>query len=461
MSPFGDGQTRLGPTPVLRVTVQRGESKQKEFTFSEPFSIGREEPCEIQVKDSSVSRRHLEVYIREGGWWIRDLNSANGTYVDGKKIDRLPLTRPLLVELGVGGPILFLEEEESRAEEATLVKKPPSVTEYAKRYFGQSAQGDMGQHTMLLRQAFLRLQKKQKSKYRIIIAGIAALLIMTAGFALFQQRRIREQKQIAINLFYEMKNMELKISSLRIGLVEAGKTQELKEVEESEIQLNKSRKDYDQSVEKLGGKKKMSEDEKLILKVARIFGECELNLPRGFVHEVRRYINKWQSTKLMANSIAKAKENKYEVDIAKELARQKLPPHFFYLALQESSFNPRACGPPTRFGFAKGMWMFIPDTAVQYGLQIGELHQLPRYDPNDERHDFIKSTRAAARYLRYIYDTDAQASGLLVMASYNWGERRVIDIIKKMPKNPQERNFWKLLDKHVSGDRRKSKAFRF
>ena len=34
------------------------------------------------------------------------------------------------------------------------------------------------------------------------------------------------------------------------------------------------------------------------------------------------------------------------------------------------------------------------------------------------------------------------------MASYNWGERRVIDRLKKMPLNPRERNFWMLLTQH-------------
>ncbi len=50
--------------------------------------------------------------------------------------------------------------------------------------------------------------------------------------------------------------------------------------------------------------------------------------------------------------------------------------------------------------------------------------------------------------MRDIYDTEAQASGLLVMASYNWGERRVIRLVEKMPENPQERNFWQLLEKY-------------
>lgn len=452
MSPFGDGQTRLTPAPALRVTVQRGSAGQKEFTFSEPFTIGREEPCEIVLQDRSVSRRHAEVYLREGCWWIRDLNSANGTHVDGKPIDRLPLTRPTLIEFGLNGPMLFFEEEEVPGKQATFVKKPSSVTQYVKRYFGQSPTENMGQHTMFLRQAFLRLQKKQKSRYLKVIAGIVLLLIITAGYALVQQKKIREQRQQAIDLFYKNKNVELSIAKLRATLTAEGKIQELREADKGESDLNDLRKGYDQLVEQIGVyKKNIDPDEGLILKVARIFGECELNPPRGFVHEVRRHIKQWQSSKLLANSLARAKENKYEVTIAIELARQKLPPQFFYLALQESSFNPKAVGPRTRLGkYAKGMWMFMPETAKDYGLQIGPLYQSDNYDPEDERHDFQKSTMAAARYLRYIYDTDAQASGLLVMASYNWGESRVIDIIRQMPQNPEERNFWKLLDKYLN-----------
>ena len=34
------------------------------------------------------------------------------------------------------------------------------------------------------------------------------------------------------------------------------------------------------------------------------------------------------------------------------------------------------------------------------------------------------------------------------MASYNWGETRVRDLIRKMPENPRERNFWQVLAKH-------------
>jgi len=81
-------------------------------------------------------------------------------------------------------------------------------------------------------------------------------------------------------------------------------------------------------------------------------------------------------------------------------------------------------------------------------LSTGPLENKRIPDPDDDRHQFDKSTRAAARYLRYIYDHEAQASGLLVIASYNWGHGRVLKLIQSLPKNPRERNFWRILTEH-------------
>jgi hypothetical protein len=77
---------------------------------------------------------------------------------------------------------------------------------------------------------------------------------------------------------------------------------------------------------------------------------------------------------------------------------------------------------------------------------------MARPDPMDDRNKWQKATVAAARYIKDIYATDAQASGLLVIASYNWGEQRIVDRLRTMPANPQERNFWKVLEKYTIPD---------
>ena len=137
-----------------------------------------------------------------------------------------------------------------------------------------------------------------------------------------------------------------------------------------------------------------------------------------------------------------------------------LPPHYFYLALQESAFKSQAAGQQTPYGIAKGIWQFIPSTADDYGLILGPLKDSRLYDPEDDRFDFEKATDAAARYIKDIYATQAQASGLLVIASYNWGEHRVLPLIEKLPENPRERNFWQLLTKHAIPEQTYDYVFR-
>jgi len=82
------------------------------------------------------------------------------------------------------------------------------------------------------------------------------------------------------------------------------------------------------------------------------------------------------------------------------------------------------------------VWQFIPETAAKYGLKIGPLVDLPRPDPADGRHHWDRETEAAVRYINDLYGTDAQASGLLVMACYNWGENQVLPLVRSMPQSP-------------------------
>jgi hypothetical protein len=140
--------------------------------------------------------------------------------------------------------------------------------------------------------------------------------------------------------------------------------------------------------------------------------------------------------------------NGYTTTIPQEMLSEGLPPQFFYLALQESDFDPYISGPPTRKGIAKGMWQFIPETAVKYGLHLGPLVDMARPDPLDDRDHYDRETVAATKYLKDLYGSDAQGSGLLMMACYNWGEDYVLPLVRSMPMNPRDRNFWMLLKKH-------------
>jgi membrane-bound lytic murein transglycosylase D len=442
------------PAVAILVKVIQGQSRENEKRFTGTFQVGRSKECDLQILETCVSRVHLQVILENGEWRLKDLESANGTFMDGAGISEALLPDNAMIELGKGGVSLSLtverralpKVEEKKAEEPqTATKDFGTETQIIRHYFDKKTDENIGEQTMMFRRAFERVHKKKSVKYQIVIGVVILLLMATGAAAVYQNNRLNKMRTASSNIFYTMKSIELQVSKLEeVVLLKADPVQ-VAELKAKRDKLKDMEKEYDIFVKELGTYKNASEDEKIILHVARIFGECDANAPKGFVDEVRRYIEIWKKTDRLKIALNRARENGYAVLIPKILKNNDLPSEYFFLALQESNFEERAVGPQTRFGFAKGMWQFIPVTASQYGLKNGPLADQGAYDQFDDRFDFVKSTGAASRYIKDISNSQAQASGLLVMASYNWGEGNVRQIIAKMPENPKDRNFWRLL----------------
>ena len=435
--------------PVLRVITGAGAPEFQDRRFTTTFRIGRAEDCELRVQNEYVSRYQAQVLFEGGQWRVRDLGSSNGIYVGDSRVQEMPITPTLTIRLGIAGPEVAFE-----VEQPVVAPPPPvaldSTAVYAARYFKEPAAGEaVGEHTQMVRRAFKQVQKKQKRKYHGIVAGLVLIVVAVAGYAFYQHQHIAKQTAMAKEIFYAMKSLDVDIANLEKLVQDNQNQQGTAQVTKYRSRQKEMEKSYDRFLTSLRVyDPKMTEDQRLILRMARVFGECELDMPPGFVEEVQNYIKKWQSSGRLANAIQKAEINGYTTRIANELLAQNLPPQFFYLALQESDFDPFISGPPTYKGIAKGMWQFIPETAAKYGLRVGPLADFRRPDVADDRHNWEKATTAASRYLKDIYSTDAQASGLLVIASYNWGEHRIVKLLQSMPANPRDRNFWKVLKDH-------------
>ena len=65
------------------------------------FSIGRDASCDLAIADVTVSRRHAQLERTEHGWLLIDLESTNGTRVNGWRVrGKVPVRAGDLVSFG-------------------------------------------------------------------------------------------------------------------------------------------------------------------------------------------------------------------------------------------------------------------------------------------------------------------------------------------------------------------------
>ena len=134
-----------------------------------------------------------------------------------------------------------------------------------------------------------------------------------------------------------------------------------------------------------------------------------MHLPYNYI--VRNFINQYLSGRWSPLRNVLAMSKYYFPIIEEELYAAGLPMELRYLPIIESNLSIRAT---SRMG-AVGLWQFMPATGKNLGLEINSLV--------DERCDILKSTRAACRFLAYLYKV--YGDWTLAIAAYNCGPGNV------------------------------------
>ncbi len=172
-------------------------------------------------------------------------------------------------------------------------------------------------------------------------------------------------------------------------------------------------------------------DPNLVAKATADLATTKSDLPLMVNDYVAAFINFFAYTQKGHNTLLHSFERSghYRAMIQRVMAEEGVPQDLIYLAVAESGFNPRAIGPRTRSGGrAEGMWQFMPDP--YYGLR--------RDAYVDERFDPEKSTRAYARYMKFLHDQ--LGDWYLAMAAYDHGAG---NIQKEVAKTGYA-DFWEL-----------------
>lgn len=81
---------------------------------SDETIVGRQSGCDIRIPSAEVSRRHCRLLFDDGVLTVEDLDSANGTFVNGKEVKGSALVRPGdRLEIG---PVIFVAKYEMATE---------------------------------------------------------------------------------------------------------------------------------------------------------------------------------------------------------------------------------------------------------------------------------------------------------------------------------------------------------
>ena len=142
---------------------------------------------------------------------------------------------------------------------------------------------------------------------------------------------------------------------------------------------------------------------------------------------VQKFIDRYSGRLRHSISYMLGASNFYIPIFEEALEVYQLPLELKYLPVIESALNPKAV---SRVG-ATGLWQFMIGTGKQYGLQVNS-HV-------DERRDPVKSSYAAARYLRDLYKVFGDWN--LVIAAYNCGPE---NINKAIHRAKGEKDYWRI-----------------
>ena len=412
--------------------------------------VGRSPDNDIVLDDATtISGYHLEIRRENNTYTVRDLNSTNGTFVNGERIVETTLLTSSSVQLGSAGPALkFVLDDTSAVDpnqtmetNAVLtstiddlsMKPQPSISQEEElllsRAIGRARAarrtGNGGQTVLIMREMLGAALNRTHRRFKVVIGVLLVMLLTGTVYGFWRIQNFKREKA----------NIDTRIANVEGLLQRAGLTEN--EADELADQLEKY-EDQGRAIQasllyRASVRQPIDPVEHDLAALMEEFGAETYKIPSDFLEQVKRFIRHIQGPD-RPHMVAALNQSKGEVAIMRQLLQDAhLPPDFAYMAVVESAVS----NAHTSSAGAAGVWQFTPTTAAAYGLRIGEGY--------DERLDVRKSTQAACKLLRdLILDFGAGSSVMLALAAYNSGSAKVKQGIRKVSDPIKQRNFWYL-----------------
>jgi hypothetical protein len=85
-SPSRAGTRRRGKAPRKVIVMNDKGAKTETVKLDGTVQIGRADACHIRLDDTYISQFHARIFPRDGTWYVEDLGSTNGTYLNQRKL---------------------------------------------------------------------------------------------------------------------------------------------------------------------------------------------------------------------------------------------------------------------------------------------------------------------------------------------------------------------------------------
>ena len=122
----------MAANPVPRLEIVDAEGNRREMPLADVTTIGRQAGNDVVVDDQRVSRQHALIECRDGACALTDLESSNGTYLEGIRLTpNVPMPVPPGAEIKIGASTMKVvvevsdEAEEMVAREDAMPAPPP------------------------------------------------------------------------------------------------------------------------------------------------------------------------------------------------------------------------------------------------------------------------------------------------------------------------------------------------